>query len=275
MQMKAVLFTDREKLGDRSASHNKHQLQVTFWLQILVIANKTLPRDDFEMQLTMLVDILAQNTPKIVSGKSNISLIPRMTLGDANVSSLCSLPEVKCESFGTSIISPMDSTFSAKKKFLSAKQNLNCLYVQFNNSNFEIDYSERTSLIPSTKLSLTLGSTSLVFTENSEFTSISMDEKGFLHVCREVLDSKLKKFEEERMKEFITKLKAQSRLSAVEKAQYYLTLVCLSASMICLVLTLLTYFSFRVLRNQAGLNNIFLCGSLLMAQAFLLASSHV
>lgn len=45
--------------------------------------------------------------------------------------------------------------------------------------------------------------------------------------------------------------------------------------MICLMLTLLTYLSFKILRNQAGLNNIFLCGSLLMAQAFLLITAHV
>ena len=251
--------------------HNALSPQVVFWFQVLIAASRKLPRDDFEMRLATFVQNLAGTSA------FQLGLTPRLGLEETNSSSLCSLSDVKCHStVGSDNATVRPNIFEARKSFVKAEKNLNCQYVQFNDSTYVITKTKATtSLIPSTKLSLTLGSTSLVFTENSEFTSISMDEKGFLHVCREVLDSKLKKFEEERMKEFITELKAQTRLSAVEKAQYYLTLVCLSASMICLVLTLLTYFRFRVLRNQAGLNNIFLCGSLLMAQASLLASSHM
>ncbi|CAL1541994.1 unnamed protein product, partial [Lymnaea stagnalis] len=56
---------------------------------------------------------------------------------------------------------------------------------------------------------------------------------------------------------------------------YILTHVCLAVSMLCLLFTLMTYFSFPVLRSVAGMNNIFLCTSLLLAQGSLIASSHV
>ncbi|XP_059169979.1 uncharacterized protein LOC131951648 [Physella acuta] len=48
----------------------------------------------------------------------------------------------------------------------------------------------------------------------------------------------------------------------------------MSASMLCLLVSLVTYIRFSELRNSAGKNNMFLCTSLLLAQASLLASSY-
>ncbi|KAH9520302.1 hypothetical protein Btru_060448 [Bulinus truncatus] len=57
--------------------------------------------------------------------------------------------------------------------------------------------------------------------------------------------------------------------------QYLLTLFCFSVSMLSLVVIITTYLAFPVLRNMAGLHNIFLSSSLLVSQALLLTSSHV
>ncbi|CAL1527398.1 unnamed protein product, partial [Lymnaea stagnalis] len=58
-------------------------------------------------------------------------------------------------------------------------------------------------------------------------------------------------------------------------AEYIISLSCMSASMICLLATLVTYLRLRVLRTEAGINNMFLSFSLLLAQGSLLASAHV
>ncbi|GFR94299.1 adhesion G protein-coupled receptor L3 [Elysia marginata] len=242
---------------------------VALWLQVMVTANRSIPRDEFEMQLISFIRSLARDT------HLQLALNPRSNLGETDPSSLCSRTDLKCNS---TVISHCDTKpiCAARAGFLKAEESVACQFVQFNRSQYAIEKSQHTtSLIPSTKLSIRLGATTLVFKEERELTSVFLNEENILQVCRDLLDMKLKKLEEERQRQFYAKHRTDSTLSTVEKAQYCLTLVCLSASMICLSLTLLTYFSFKVLRNQAGLNNIFLCGSLLMAQTFLLTSSHV
>ncbi|RUS78034.1 hypothetical protein EGW08_014209 [Elysia chlorotica] len=193
------------------------------------------------MKLATFVDHL--------SGYPHIGYTPLVVLGETNSSSFCSDPGVRChKSEGSDYAAIWPSSFTARDHFINAGQNLSCECVQFNSSDYEIEKTDRTtSFIPVIKLSLNLGKITLVFTEWTELSSMS----------------------------FIAKTRDQSGFSAVEKAQYALTLVCVGVSMVCLALTLLTYLSFRALRNEAGLNNTFLCASMLMAQAFLVASSHV
>ncbi|CAL1527395.1 unnamed protein product, partial [Lymnaea stagnalis] len=57
--------------------------------------------------------------------------------------------------------------------------------------------------------------------------------------------------------------------------QYIVSLACLVISILCLVMTVFTYFQFSALRSTAGTNNTCLSASLLLAQGLLLACSHV
>ncbi|XP_055874869.1 latrophilin receptor-like protein A isoform X2 [Biomphalaria glabrata] len=54
----------------------------------------------------------------------------------------------------------------------------------------------------------------------------------------------------------------------------FLTWICFIISMVCLLLTLLTYCMFPVLRTKAGVNNMFLSFSLLLAQVSLIISAY-
>ncbi|GFR94423.1 latrophilin-3 [Elysia marginata] len=273
MKLTAVQYNADERGHDAASAKREYQPGVKFWFQVMTVAKQEPLRDEFERRLTSLIESLTWHSIKI---GPNMKLLPRLTLKEVRAASLCSLPELKCQGMSASMNLRRALINLDWEYFLRASQNLTCQYVRFNESYYVISSSEQTAnIIPSTRLTLKLGSTTLDFIENNEFTSMFIDEKKNLQVCRDVLDSKLEKLEEERQRQFYAKHNALSTLSTVEKAQYCLTLVCLSASMICLSLTLITYFSFKVLRNQAGLNNIFLCGSLLMAQTFLLTSSHV
>ena len=257
-----------------STPNNEYQARVALWLQVFVSSRKTIPRDEFEMSVISSIENLAWHAPTIVTGNFNLQLVHRPSLGYH--SSLCSTAGTKCAEFSGHDREKRLLTFAARDAFLTPGQFFGCQYVEFNDSNYVIDQANRgLDIVPRTKLSLTIGTTTMVFTKSTEFTSMFVDERRVLRVCHEVLDSMLKKLEDDRQREFFATVKAQSQQSSTESAQYYMTLACLGVSMFCLVLTLLTYFNFKVLRNPAGMNNIFLCGSLLLAQAFLLASSHV
>ena len=52
------------------------------------------------------------------------------------------------------------------------------------------------------------------------------------------------------------------------EAKQIVSFVCVCLSIVCLVLTIITYLRFRKLQSQPGMNTIILCCSLLLAQAF-------
>ena len=187
---------------------------------------------------------------------------------------ICFKYGIQCHSNTLQRMGYFESSFSDPHIFIKAAEVLNCPYIQFNKTMFDVYIQDCGSLLPQTTITVRIGENLLNFSDTSELHYMTVAEDDTLKVCREVLDSKLKKLEEDERRLFYSKNFASS-LDESSKAQYYLTLVCVSVSMVCLLLTLFTYFTFRTLRSAAGLNNMFLCGSLLLAQASLLASAHV
>ncbi|GFR94409.1 G-protein coupled receptor Mth [Elysia marginata] len=240
------------------------------WVAALVEAQEFFSRDWFE---SYLVDSLRTATVQL--NISNVTMEYQFKPFPAQppiVSDLCLESGIHCykkrEHFGLySIFKP--------SHFIQTNELLNCPFIMFNKTVFGIGiYQDTEGLLPDISVTLKIGKATLNFTTRSELSSLDITEDNNLIVCRDILDLKLKELEEEERREFYSKTFV-SKADESTKAQYYMTLGCVSVSMACLVLTLFTYFRFRVLRSAAGMNNIFLCSSLLLAQAALLTSVHI
>ncbi|KAH9496885.1 hypothetical protein Btru_010080 [Bulinus truncatus] len=70
------------------------------------------------------------------------------------------------------------------------------------------------------------------------------------------------------------KMITKQRSSQLMVILYYFQVICISASVACLILSLVTYFLFTSLRSLPGLNNISLCVSLATAQTSLLVTAE-
>uniref|UniRef100_A0A2C9KIY5 G-protein coupled receptors family 2 profile 2 domain-containing protein n=1 Tax=Biomphalaria glabrata TaxID=6526 RepID=A0A2C9KIY5_BIOGL len=122
---------------------------------------------------------------------------------------------------------------------------------------------------PKVNITLDFKVTQIYITDSEDLVMVEINDNGELDVCIDLIDRKLK---EQRSEFKSTNKECEAILCWVE---YILTLVCFSISIVCLLVTLLTYLLFSVLRTVAGRNNMFLSGSLLMAQVSLLASLHI
>ena len=66
----------------------------------------------------------------------------------------------------------------------------------------------------------------------------------------------------------------QSEQGILEQLQYYMEAICVSLSVVCLLLSSLTYCVFPSLRSLPGMNNLSLCMSLAVAQTCLLITAR-
>ncbi|XP_059168241.1 probable G-protein coupled receptor Mth-like 11 [Physella acuta] len=119
-------------------------------------------------------------------------------------------------------------------------------------------------------VSLSLNGTDVTFSENSELKMIHVESDGKLIVCKELLNKKMYAFEMINLNHVTP---VQDDLTKI--ALYLCTLCSFGASILFLILTLVSYLRFSFLRTVAGSSNMFLCVSLMLAQTLLLASSHV
>ena len=66
----------------------------------------------------------------------------------------------------------------------------------------------------------------------------------------------------------------RNKQSLLEQVQYYIEVICVSLSVICLLLSSVTYCVFPSLRSLPGMNNLSLCMSLAVAQTCLLITAR-
>ncbi|CAG5125787.1 unnamed protein product [Candidula unifasciata] len=163
-----------------------------------------------------------------------------------------------------------NSLWNYKKEFIFSSLVLTCVHVSFNKSYFNI--SVNCSVFPPTwQIKLKLGEIELTFSDLSDTNRLAVEDYngnsgGNIFVCQDLLE------------ETILKLKDNSynsHKSEIELWLYYLTHICIGLSLLTLLMTLVVYLLCVSLRNEAGINNMFLSGTLFLAQASLLASSHV
>ncbi|KAH9514381.1 hypothetical protein Btru_025056 [Bulinus truncatus] len=132
---------------------------------------------------------------------------------------------------------------------------LTCNYISFNRSNFNITMN-MTSEPPRLSVTVDFDDFNIEFWEISDVNMMSLDDDDTLKVCYELLDEGVH----------------QLRLSMW--TIHILTFICVGCSILCLLITLITYVCFRSLRTAAGENHMFLSLSLLLAQCVLLVRSY-
>ncbi|GFS19466.1 G-protein coupled receptor Mth [Elysia marginata] len=253
---------DRRRLESLSA----------LWVHGYLGANDTIPRDEFEAGV---LDDLVNNNISMKCLDYAFTFSVQISVRDFDMVNLCLQSNVECIVKRKLKEQPVDSIsnlFEETSSFLTLGKVLNCQTVSFNTDFYKVTKTFITSAM--IEISLQLGQTELRFTRVNELNEISIDENDILKVCKDFLNYKLESLDEEMRREFYSKY-FRAEADDITEVQYYTTLVCVGVSMLCLLLAIITYFRFNVLRTVAGMNNIFLCGSLLLAQASLLTSVHV
>ncbi|XP_055863242.1 adhesion G protein-coupled receptor E3-like isoform X2 [Biomphalaria glabrata] len=137
-----------------------------------------------------------------------------------------------------------------------------CTSITFHKSNYTVAWSG-TNLEGNVTVTVDVGGTILTISNMSDMNSMEVTENEELHVCTEVLEK------------YVNELRKQKEKRPIVMAMNVLTYVCLCASELCLLFTLVTYLGFPELRTVPGINNMFLCLSLLLAQLALVLASNI
>ncbi|KAK0048637.1 adhesion G protein-coupled receptor L2 [Biomphalaria pfeifferi] len=124
-------------------------------------------------------------------------------------------------------------------------------------------------LPPNVTITIDFNDTKLQITDNEDLVMLNVNNDETLDVCIALLDKKLKE-----LKERDPDIKRQHCKETLCLVENFLTWICFIISIVCLLLTLLTYCMFPVLRTKAGVNNMFLSFSLLLAQVSLMISAY-
>ncbi|KAK0066810.1 adhesion G protein-coupled receptor E3, partial [Biomphalaria pfeifferi] len=140
-----------------------------------------------------------------------------------------------------------------------------CPHVRFNRSQYELIYNTSSPAYNIT-LKINLNTVQLYIKDYNEFSKIGIDENDVLKVCRDLLEIKLSYLYQD--------LSNSLAYKEIPRPQNILTIACMTASITCLSLTLLTYCMFGELRTEAGVNNMCLSSSVFMAQLSLLAAAN-
>ncbi|KAH9507265.1 hypothetical protein Btru_056752, partial [Bulinus truncatus] len=142
-----------------------------------------------------------------------------------------------------------------------------CPYVSFEPSVYEMTVNDSV-IPPNVSITIKFTEVKISFTDKEDFNFLDIDVNSTLNVCQDILNVKLKEMTE-RQKDVKSTNVARKSLS-----KYITNLVSFAISVACLLLTLMTYFLFPVLRNDAGINNMFLSSSLLLAQRYAKYNLH-
>ncbi|KAI8780050.1 adhesion G protein-coupled receptor E3, partial [Biomphalaria glabrata] len=143
---------------------------------------------------------------------------------------------------------------------------LQCPHLRFGKTQYKIIYNKCAPAYNIT-LKTDINTVQLYINDYIEFSKIEIDENMVLKVCRDLLELKLSYIYQD--------LSNSEGNKEIPRPQNILTIACMAASITCLCLTLLTYCMFGELRTEAGVNNMFLSSSVLMAQLSLLAAANV
>ncbi|KAK0048640.1 adhesion G-protein coupled receptor D1 [Biomphalaria pfeifferi] len=141
-----------------------------------------------------------------------------------------------------------------------------CSYVRLNTTQYQVVVDHKV-VPPNVAITIDFKVTKIKITENRDLIMVDVDKNENLDVCVALLDRKLKQEQD-------TGRRADHCKDTLCMVENILTLLCFLISMVCLLLTLLTYCMFPVLRTKAGVNNMFLSLSLLLAQVSLMISAY-
>ncbi|XP_005103059.2 uncharacterized protein LOC101847273 isoform X1 [Aplysia californica] len=238
------------------------ELPVALWLDINFMANRDRRRDEFEIDAVST--IFGEEFKKEVS--DNFNHTPLIVHGEISPWSHCfnKVPYM-CETGWFISLNAFLSLklYPEKESYVKLSPLLTCPFVRLNQTQFSVkSYVVPGNIQPSVAVEVTFGTFSETFTKPSDLYKITVTDNKELRICQDLLSSRFPR----------DQLQGDGIMLW---SQYFLTLLCFTVSVGCLVLTLMTYALFPVLRGKAGKNNMALCVSLMAAQVSLLTSSHV
>ncbi|KAI8794837.1 adhesion G protein-coupled receptor E4P, partial [Biomphalaria glabrata] len=241
---------------------------VIFWMECLLFASNNISRNDFDVHFLdrfMSGNISVQNFAKV-----NLILKPIQMFQRFDIEKFIE-PDVSNQSRATYLHEHYKSShFNEEFRYDNINVNhvLICRYVRFEPRQYQIAVNNNL-IPPGFTISIHLNASKIRITDNADLNMVDIGQDGELNVCEDLLNSKLKMFKEDVLEG------TNRELAGTSLAEYIVSIACSSASILCLVLTLMTYVLFSELRTEAGLNNMFLSSSLLLAQVCLMITSHI
>ncbi|KAH9514436.1 hypothetical protein Btru_025254 [Bulinus truncatus] len=227
-------------------------------------------RDSFE---SLAVNYFINNRINVETSRKKLTFQPLQASSKGLTFRSCEVmrrnrSEIDCYSYTTSSWhDPPSDSLRIDPRAIDLSNLLHCAHVIFNQSEYVLS-DQGSDLKTNFTLSIDLNVTQVTLSETADLNNVIIGDDGELRVCQEVLERKLKEIQNDvikfRMKEETEMVRAQSILSSV----------CIGLSLLCLVLTLLTYGVHPALRTEAGKNNMMLSLSLLLAQVSSLAAAY-
>ncbi|KAK7004084.1 adhesion G protein-coupled receptor E3, partial [Biomphalaria glabrata] len=234
---------------------------LALWADMYVLASMLLTRDSFE---NIALDIFFGST---MDQEGNTFLYynywTEAIYNNYKVMKGTSVPERVTVLFQ---IKYNTSLTSDSHRSISLSRTLTCSFLTFKNSSFTVEWNQRKRL-EHVMLTLDVGGITLIISNMSDINSMVLTENNELNICTDILDKYINK----------TRSRGINRPmdGVLYVCAYILTYICLSASELCLLITLITYLVFAELRTVPGINNIFLTLSLFLAQLALIMASNV
>ncbi|KAI8794524.1 adhesion G protein-coupled receptor E4P, partial [Biomphalaria glabrata] len=253
------------------AFHNKNSGNGTtppniFSIDAKIVSDKTLSRCAFEK---MILDIFLNSQFVVKTGdiKSQVMTFDTYPAYQTLLMAENTFVKNKYSVFSCQPSEEENDSQQYVNRYINVTLLLLCRHVHFHSGSYQmnVDYGV---LPPDVQIEIDLFETTIYITDQRDLKMVDVDEDGGLNVCVELLD----KLIGQQQQSFLSLMSKTSK--GTDLVEYIVSLVCFVASIICLILTLLTYVIFPVLRTEAGINNMFLSGSLLLAQVSSRASSH-
>lgn len=243
---------------DTNSNATEKTIQLEYFIvQGYLVATQNRSRDDFEHFINEM--LVTKSMTLRISGNLTLKLLPGVIHHEQNEVTDCNYIErsgLLCLSSAERSRDSLSKTIlKVRHLFLETRPVLNCPYIIFEKFIIGKHHSKGPFRLT---VKLAFRTASITFGKRKNLNLLSVEDISTLLVCQDLLSSK-----------------TDNNRRYIKRVQYILTLTCLSVSMMSLILTTMTYILFSELRNDAGMNNIFLCISLLLAQASLLAGYHV
>ncbi|KAK7004858.1 adhesion G protein-coupled receptor E4P, partial [Biomphalaria glabrata] len=242
-----------------------HAILDIYFIDFKIVAIESLTRNEFEKQV---LGIFSTNEFVLEDTKNKTQV---MKFEMFQVTGMLATDQLSQSNYSVYSHQIYDSKrrvrFVDIMKYINVTLVLLCRYVHLDSKSYQVKVNYQV-LPPDISIKIDLNRSTLYVVDQRDLTMVEVDEDGGLNVCVELLD----KLIGQQQQSFLSLM--AKWLKGTNLVEYIVSLVCFVASIICLLTSLFTYWIFPVLKTEAAINNMFLSGSLLLAQVSLLVSSQ-
>ncbi|KAH9512880.1 hypothetical protein Btru_036865 [Bulinus truncatus] len=237
-----------------------------FWIDGKLVAKRAISRDEFEnVTIERFTKLLDNEIPNSTVQFNTISKIVDSDKYCAEIKSTFSYLDCQIHLVIYRWLEQTSSKFTFLENLIQISHVLTCAFMRFDQSSYSL-HNDQTKCPHAITISLDFQGLKVSFTSTDELNMLSIDGRGRLIVCRELL---VTRFNSVGYKHFVTSY------IDVTNFQYILSSFCIGITLLCLTLTIVTYARFKSLRTYAGQNNLCLSVSLLFAHIMNLVRYHM